>query len=223
VPLGTLRDRREAGGGLVWLAIDPTIEVARTYRVPGQYIGIGEGAAPATFLALAGDPGHPTWEVLVRQGGDAVDALLASEVGAAVHLTHALGAGFPLPLAEGQSLVVVATGSGYAAARPVLRARVRMGLGAQTELFLGVRRRTDVPLSGEVNEWEREGVKVVVCTSREAGATAGRVQEAILRRADAGGSPPAKLFTAGIATVAEDLRGLAPRLGMSPGDIHTNY
>jgi len=225
---GSLKRRSDVGGGLVRLEIEVPEELAATYQRPGQYVSAGLRGRD-TYFALSGEPGDSVWEVLVRAGGDVVDALLGLAVGDEVLLSRALGEGFPMAEAEGRQLFVLATGSGFAAVRPVLRARARDGLGPSTELFLGVRVRKDVPLPDEITALRAQGLPVTVCCSRESakepGVEHGYVQDALRRRAEQkpGQTAGAIVFAAGVEAMVQRLRGTARDLHFDEADIRTNY
>jgi len=201
---------------------------AASYRSPGQYTSIAAGTS-ATYFALAGDPLHSPWSILVRAGGEVVDALLALPLGADIALSPALGEGFPMAGAAGRRLFVVATGSGLAAVRPVVGARLRAGLESSTELFLGVRSGADQPLAAEVTAWRLAGLAVTVCCSRETGGLAGcrpgYVQDALRARAErsAGDVRGALVFAAGADAMIRQLRDVARDLELGETDVRTNY
>jgi NAD(P)H-flavin reductase len=164
MPSAVLSARRDAGGTLllVTLLVEPA--VAAAYVAPGQYI---EVAVPkgAGYFALAGEPGDPAWELLVRSAGGAADDLASLPVGSPLDVSRPLGRGFPLQRAHGRPLVVAAVGSAIAAARPLLRRRIAAGDGRRTVVLLGVRTPDDVPLADEVEQWS-EDTEVILCLSR---------------------------------------------------------
>ncbi len=131
--------------------------------------------------------------------------------------------------AAGRQLFVLATGSGLAAVRPVLRARVHQGFARSTELFLGVRVRAEVPLPNEIAALRAQGLPVTVCCSRESvnepGVERGYVQDALRRRAEQnpGQTAGAIVFAAGVEGMVERLRETARDLHFDEADIRTNY
>jgi len=224
---GRLVRRRDAGGRLTLVELDVSPDLAASYRAPGQYLAL-ELPAKRSYLALAGDPQAARWTLLVRQGAEAGDAIEALPIGASVELSGALGSGFPLPLAAGRRLIIVATGGALAAVRPVIRARIAAGMAASTEVLLGVRSRVDVPLSEEVESTRAEGVALTLCCSREAveepGATTGYVQAALLRCAAAEPSlrSGALVFAAGSPAMIAAVREALVAIGLEASDLHTN-
>jgi NAD(P)H-flavin reductase len=131
--------------------------------------------------------------------------------------------------AAGRRLFVLATGSGVAAIRPVVAARVRAGLATSTEVFLGVRSRVDLPLADELATRRDEGVGVTVCLSRDTvvgvGAASGYVQEALLQRATERPESVkgAMIFAAGASAMVDGVKQVARRLGLPEVDVRTNY
>jgi len=225
---GRLVDREDVGGGLVRHAMEVPSALAETFHAPGQYVSLSL-ASKETYFALAGEPGVSGWEVLVRAGGDVADGLLELPLGGRVGLSKALGEGFPMGEAAGRRLFVVATGSGLAAVRSVLTARLREGLAASTEMLLGVRTRAEVPLATELDAMRREGMAVTVCCSRESidgvGLASGYVQDVLVRRAVDRPSDfeRAIFFAAGTTAMIERLRELARELHVTEADVRTNF
>jgi CDP-4-dehydro-6-deoxyglucose reductase len=224
----TLRARSDAGGGLVRLSIEPPASVATSYAYPGQYVAVNAGGKTAHFV-LAGDPGDAMWELVLRPGGEAAGAALGLAPGERLRVSAAIGAGFPMAEAKGQELIVVVTGSGLAAGRPVVRARVRDGEARATELLVGVRTRAEVPMEAELAEWARVGATVTVCLSREeapaglAGYASGYVQDVARRHVRTAPATRRMIFAAGVKPMIEAVRVLARDLGVHESDVRTNY
>ena len=75
--------------------------------------------------------------------------------------------------------------------------------------------------------WERGGVRVVLCPSREDDAwpgMRGRVQEVAASLAF-GGSPPERcvVFLSGMASMVEGVRATLSRAGVAPERVHSNF
>jgi len=226
--IGVLLDRHDVGGGLIRHEIEPPAGFIGSYQLPGQYVSL-ELWEKHTYFVLAGEPGSKSWEVLVRAGGDVADALLALPTGEPLKVSAALGHGFPMEEAARRKLFVLAAGSGVAAIRPVVAARVRAGLAASTEVFLGVRSRADVPLVEELAMRRSEGVGVTVCLSRDTdggvGAATGYVQDVLRERATERPESVkgAMLFAAGASAMVDGVKHVARRLGLPEADVRTNY
>jgi NAD(P)H-flavin reductase len=218
LPNAVLSGRRDAGGGLLLIGLDVDSALARAYAAPGQYIELqtprGKG-----FFVLAGELGAPTWELLVRNAGDAADVLVNAPVGTSFEVTPPLGDGFPAERATGRQLVVAVVGSALAVARPLVARRSREGAAARTHVYIGARSAADVPLPEEVEGWAQAGVEVVLCLSREelehdrtklpfARRAAGYVQDVVARDVAGGRLHGALVFAAGPAAMLEAVRGL---------------
>ena len=221
MPSAVLSGRRDAGGGLLLITLLVEPAVASSYRAPGQYVEVTVPKG-AGFFVLGGEPGDTAWELLVRNAGDAADALATLPVGSPIDVSRPHGAGFPLDRARGRTRAVVVVGSALGAARPVLRKRIADGEGARTSAFIGVRSAADVPLASEVEEWSRHA-RVVLCLSQAelehhrallpgAARTAGYVQDAVRTSLDASTlAPDALVFAAGPSAMLAELRELARR------------
>lgn len=160
-----LTARRDAGADMLLVGIDVAPELATGYVAAGQYVEVDTGKGKGYFV-LAGGLGESRWELLVRNAGDAADALHSLPLGSPLAVSAPLGQGFPLSNARGRPLVVAVVGSAMAVARPVMRFRIESGDARSTHLFLGVRAARDVPLSDEVSAWLDAGVNEVLCLSR---------------------------------------------------------
>lgn len=222
----TFCSRTDAGGGLIHLSIEPPIAIASTFEHPGQYVLLRVGGKSSHFV-LANDAGDAKWELLVRPSGEVATAALAVPLGQSIEVSRAIGAGFPMGEARGRELLVVVTGSGIAAARPVVRARLREQAARATEVLVGVRTRAEVPLAAEIADWSRAGARVTVCLSREEvpaglrGYAAGYVQD--IARATASAAPGRMIFAAGVRGMVHAIRSLARELGAVESDVRTNY
>jgi sulfhydrogenase subunit gamma (sulfur reductase) len=224
--VATLRSRTDAGGGLVRIAIEPPVSIATTYEHPGQYVVLGIGGKTSYFV-LANDTGDPTWELLVRPMGEVAEAALVVPLGESIEVSAALGSGFPMEEARGRELLLAVTGSGIAAARPVVRARVREHEAHATLVLVGVRTRAEIPLAAELADWSHSGTRVTVCLSREEveagreGFAFGYVQD--VARATLLPTSGRMIFAAGAKGMVHAIRGLAQELGALESDVRTNY
>jgi NAD(P)H-flavin reductase len=88
---------------------------------PGQFSMLwvfGVGELP---ISISGDPGNEDQLVYtVRSVGKATNALVSQKVGASVGVRGPFGTGWPVDVARGLDLVVVAGGIGLAPLRPVI-------------------------------------------------------------------------------------------------------
>ncbi|HZU84262.1 MAG TPA: FAD-dependent oxidoreductase [Polyangiaceae bacterium] len=222
-----LAARSDAGGGMTRMTLDVALEVARTYTAPGQYIEVRADDQTGLFV-LADVPGAPAWELIMRLGGGASDVLLAAPVNASLRVSEAIGPGFPMQDASGQPLIVALAGTGIAAGRPIVRRRVIDGDAARTVVYVGIRTARELPVRGELFEWMRGGVDVIVCLSQRDGAVPeipsapGRVQD-VLRARGVASPSITRVFAVGPPSMVDALKDLASEWGIAPERVYTNY
>jgi NAD(P)H-flavin reductase len=226
-----LFSRRDAGGGMALLEIDVAPDVAATYGSPGQYTEVRAGGETGYFV-LASEPFESRWHLVMRAGGGASEVLLQMPVGDRLEVTGAIGPGFPMTAARGRPVIVVLSGTGVAAGRPLLGRRVADGDAARTEVLLGARTRSEVAMEGDLDRWDRAGVRVVVCLSQDDAVAEGTryvrgyVQDVLRARTTGTARPPSGaplIFAVGMPSMVEALRKLAPALGIKSEDVLTNH
>jgi NAD(P)H-flavin reductase len=227
VPVLDAWDETRAFRG-VRLALPPPL--AREHVRPGQVVkvraaGIGEG-----FFALASapDPGA-TAELLVKRGGRVADAIIAAaSPGGTLAVTRPFGNGFPIEDAEGRDLLLFAAGSAIGPIRALVQHVVtHRNRFARVTLFYGQRRGAEFAYRAEHLDWERRGVRVVLCPSGEDDAwqgLRGRVQE-VARSLAFGGAPPgdAVAFVSGMTAMVDDVRRTLAAAGIPPARVHANF
>ncbi len=204
-------------------------ELAHAHVRPGQVVKVRGRGAGEGFFALASAPGPDgAAELLVKRGGKVADAIAAVPAGGTLELTRPFGAGFPVEDAEGRDLLLFAAGSGIAPIRALVQHVVahRNRFGRVT-LFYGQRRGAEFAYRSEQLEWERRGIRVVLCPSGEDDAwqgLRGRVQE-VARSLAFGGSPPGDTvaFVAGMTAMVEDVRATLAGAGIPPERVHANF
>jgi NAD(P)H-flavin reductase len=204
--------------------------LAREHVRPGQVVKVRATRIGEAFFALASapDPGC-TAELLVKRGGRVADGIAAAaKPGGSLAITRPFGNGFPVEDAEGRDLLLFAAGSGIAPIRAlvqhVLAHRNRFG---RVTLFYGQRRGAEFAYRAEHLDWERRGVRVVLCPSGEDDAwkgLRGRVQE-VARSLAFGGAPPgdAAAFVSGMTAMVEDVRATLAAAGIPPARVHANF
>jgi NAD(P)H-flavin reductase len=197
--------RKPAGGGLTGVVLIPSAEVAASHDTPGQYVEV-RAEGQTGYFVLSSDPGASPWELVLRAGGGASDLLLVMALPAAIEVTVAIGAGFPMGDVRGRELLVALGGTGIAAGPPVVRRRVRDGDARLTRVWVGARNEA-LPLAGEVEAWRAAGVEVTVAD--------GFLDEAMGPHIAA--APEAPIFAVGADAMIAALRSLAP------GRVHTNH
>jgi NAD(P)H-flavin reductase len=225
-----LVSRRDAGGGMTLLEVDPGLQIAASYTSPGQYVEARVGTESGYFV-LAGEPNAPTWYFIMRAGGGASDLLLRMNPPDEFELTAAVGPGFPMTSARGRRLVIALGGTGIAAGGPLVRRRLADGDALRTEVLLGARTRAEVAIQRELDAWTDAGVRLLVCLSQDVVATEDRryvhgyVQDVLRSRAARSGPwlRGGLLFVVGMQSMVQDLRTIASQLGLSPDDVLTNH
>lgn len=198
------------------LGVDAAL--ARAYGSPGQYVELRTSRGRG-FFVLAGDVGVSPWELLVRNAGDAADALVTAELGTSFDISAPLGDGFPVDRALDRHLVVAVVGSALAVARPLLRMRCDGGKASATHLYVGARSAAELPLADEIERWTQSGAEVVLCLSRgeldhdleripAARREPGYVQDVVARHVEGGRIPRAMVFAAGPESMLSAMRDL---------------
>jgi len=203
---------------------------AKDHVRPGQVVKIRAAAVGEGFFALASapDPGA-TAELLLKRGGRVADAsIVAAAPGGALDLSRPFGKGFPVEDAEGRDVLLFAAGSAIGPIRALVQhlATHRPRFGRVT-LFYGQRHGAEFAYRGEHLDWERRGVRVVLCPSGEDDAwpgLRGRVQQ-VARTLAFGGGPPgdAVAFVAGMHAMVEDVRETLAAAGIPPERVHANF
>lgn len=211
----------------VRVALPPAL--ARAHERPGQVVKVRTPAGEAFFaLASAPDPGA-TAELLVKRGGKVSDALVrAAAPGGTLELTRPFGEGFPLAEAEGRDVLLFAAGSAIAPIRALIQHLIvhRNRFGRIT-LFYGQRHGGEFAYRPEHLEWERRGVRVVLCPSAEDDAwqgLRGRVQ-AVARSLAFGGASTgdAVAYVSGMTAMVEDVRRTLAAAGIAPERVRANF
>lgn len=210
------------------LVLPPAL--ARDHVRPGQVVKVRAAGAGEGFFALASapDPGGVA-ELLVKRGGRVADAAIAAaRPGGTLEITRPFGNGFPVEEAEGRDVLLFAAGSAIGPIRALVQHLVthRNRFGRIT-LFYGQRRGAEFAYRAEHLDWERRGVRVVLCPSGEEDAwlgLRGRVQE-VARSLAFGGAPPtdAVAYVAGMTAMVEDVRRTLAAAGIPPARVHANF
>lgn len=156
MPTATVARNDPAGTNLRLLELDAPLD---GYTRPGQYVTVAvQGHEPA-FFAVASAPGAPA-QLLVKREGEPAVHLSSLEPGARIPLSEPLGRGFALERAEGHELVVLCTGSGISACRPVVLGEVARGLPRPVHLYYGVLTPGHRSFLSDLEAWGNAGVKV---------------------------------------------------------------
>jgi sulfhydrogenase subunit gamma (sulfur reductase) len=209
------------------LALPPAL--ARAHERPGQLVKVRTEAGEAFFaLSSAPDPGA-TAELLVKRGGPVADALVRAAVpGRTIPLTRPFGEGFPVEDAEGRDVLLFAAGSAIGPIRALVQHLIaRRNRFGRVTLFYGQRHGAEFAYRSEHLDWERRGVRVVLCPSAEDDAwkgVRGWVQE-VARSLAFGGAPPgeAVAFVSGMTAMVDDVRRTLAAAGVPPARVHANF
>jgi NAD(P)H-flavin reductase len=215
--------------GLRALRLELPAPLALAHERPGQVVKLHTRAGDAYFaLATAPSPSGVE-ELLVKRGGRVADAAIAAaQPGGALDVSAPFGKGFQVEEARGRHVLLFAAGSGIAPIRALVQHILahRDGFDRVT-LFYGQRLGGDFAYRREHLAWERGGIRVVLCPSREHEAwpgVRGRVQE-VARSLAFGGSPPedSVAFVCGMTAMVDDVRATLARAGIPPERVHLNF
>jgi NAD(P)H-flavin reductase len=143
---------------------------------PGQFMMVyafGIGEVP---ISVSGPPNRPGPVVItVRAVGAVTSAVCASEPGAVLGLRGPFGNSWPIDVAEGGDVVVVAGGIGLAPLRPVLlRTLERRDAYGSVALLYGARTPADLLYTDAHAGW-RDAIDVGVTVDSAGGEWTGRV------------------------------------------------
>ncbi len=203
--------------------------LAANHTAPGQVVKVRSRSGEAYF-ALASAPSlGGRADLLVKRGGRIADEVIAATApGASVAVSAPFGKGFPVAEAEGRDVLLFAAGSGIAPIRALVQyftsRRERHG---RITLFYGQRQGGDFAYRGEHLDWERHGVRVVLCPSGPDDAwqgVRGRVQE-VARSLAFGGAPPGDgvAFVCGMSAMVNEVKATLKEAGVPPERVHLNF
>ena len=202
--------------------------LAAAHVLPGQVVKLRTAAGEGYFALASGPEAEPIADLLVKRGGKVADLAAAATAGSSLETSAPFGKGFPVREGVGRHVLLFAAGSGIAPIRALVQhVLARRQDFEQVTLFYGQQRGGDFAYAGEHVAWERGGVRVVLCPSREGDAwngVRGRVQE-VARSLAFGGSPPGEsvAFVCGMHAMVSDVRATLARAGVPPERIHVNF
>ena len=153
----------DAGEGLLHLTLEMPPELELTFTLPGQYQELAIEGHTARPYAIASGPGRGNrFEFLVRRGFPLADAIGKLQVGDTVHVSNVLGPGFPMETVRGRDLLLVATGTGVAPMRAVIKtvALNRKEFG-DVMFYFGGRHGKDFAFEREWLKWESYDIRLV--------------------------------------------------------------
>ncbi len=203
-------------------------DLSASHRIPGQVVKVRTSAGEGYYALASAPAADRRADLLLKRGGRIADAAVAVAVpGAALELTAPFGKGFPVAEADGRDVLLFAAGSGIAPIRSLVQYLLgrREHFGRIT-LFYGQRRGGDFAYRREHPAWERGGVRVVLCPSREDDAwkgVRGYVQEVARTLAFGGSSPGDSVaFISGMHAMVDDVRTVLGHAGVPPARVHLN-
>ena len=232
LPTGVVVEAREQGALYRLLRVRRVNEAATrgmllAHALPGQFVRV-ETAGEQTYFALADapDPAGDALELLIKRGGAVADALFGLVPGDRLAMSDPEGDGFPIDLACGLDLVLVAAGSGIAAIRAVLAAVAkRRNEFGRIALYYGQARAEDFAFASEFLTRRSAALTVTLCASAAAAdwsGARGRVQSALSADAPKWNPTRTAVFVCGMAAMEDEVQALMEAHGVSASRIFTN-
>jgi NAD(P)H-flavin reductase len=138
------------------------------------------------------------------------------------------GDGFPVEDGLDRDVLLFAAGSGIAPIRALVQHVLDdRAIFRRVTLFYGQRHGSEFAYTGEHLDWERGGIRVVLCPSQEDDAwpgVRGRVQEVASSLA-LGGAEPGRTtaFVCGMTAMVDDVRATLAKSGVPPEHVHLNF
>lgn len=150
------------------LAFQDAADAAGFSFHPGQFNmlylpGFGESA-----ISIASDPAEPrALEHTIRYAGMVTRGFSRLKVGSTIGLRGPYGSRWPLELASGKDLLIVAGGIGLAPLRPVILSilRHREAYG-RVQMLYGGRTPQDLLYTDEIDRWQQGGIEIQISVDR---------------------------------------------------------
>jgi NAD(P)H-flavin reductase len=165
------------GVATFWLELQDARRQAAYRSEPGQFNMLlvpGVGEVPISVSAAPGE--QPGIGHTIRFVGLVTRVLERLRPGDVLGLRGPYGTGWPLALARGRDVLVVAGGLGLAPLRPVVRALLaQRGEYGRLVLLYGSRQPADLLYRREYADWQRQGLEVLVTVDRADETWSGRV------------------------------------------------
>ncbi|MEI6224737.1 MAG: oxidoreductase [Deltaproteobacteria bacterium] len=203
--------------------------LAASHTVPGQVVKLRAPSGEAYFALASAPAADATVDLLLKRGGRIADELVASALpGTRIETSAPFGKGFPIGQAEGRDLLLFAAGSGIAPVRALIQHVVaHRNRFRRVSLFYGQRRGADFAYRSEHLDWERHGIRVVLCPSDADEAwpgVRGRVQEVARALALAGSDPAGtEAYVCGMTAMVNEVKGTLKDAGVPPDNVHLNF
>lgn len=199
-------------------------ELKKAHTTPGQFLELSPGPDLKSYFALCNGPETENFELLVKRGGGAADALAAKEAGDTVQTKPPAGKGYPLAEAKGQDLVLMAAGSGIAPIRSVIQhVSAHRDDFKKVFVYYGQQKPGDFAFADELEQWQKAAQVVRVC-SEDGGdwdGPTGYVQDAI--KSDAPDLSRAVAFVCGMKEMVGAVTETLTALGLPEGKVFQNF
>jgi NAD(P)H-flavin reductase len=203
--------------------------LAASHTAPGQVVKVRAPSGEAYFALASAPRADHLADLLLKRGGRIADEVIAAaRPGGTIDVSAPFGKGFPISGAEGRDVLLFAAGSGVAPIRALVQHVVaHRDRFRRVTLFYGQRHGGDFAYRAEHLDWERHGVRVVLCPSSEDEAwpgVRGRVQE-VARALGLAGSDPAgtEAYVCGMTAMVNDVKGTLREAGVPPERVHLNF
>jgi len=140
------------------LVVQPYEEVSETVFGPGQFSMVSVFGVGELPISISGDPLQQKDLVYtVRSVGKATHALVSRKTGEEVGVRGPFGRGWPLDVARGKDVVVIAGGIGLAPLRPVIYEVLQnRDLYGRLIVLYGARSPREVLYRSELKAWARQ-------------------------------------------------------------------
>lgn len=195
-----------------------------SHSLPGQYVRVRVDGLEGVYAIASGpETDAATFELLVKSGSEAADALAAAPVGTQVRVAPPEGLGFPLSHGYGHRVLLFATGSGISAIRSLILAiRQKRAKFRSVTLYFGARTPDAFAYEREIEDWRHNGIDVVRTVSRPGSpgwrGLTGYVQAHLPNEA----FEDAVAFVCGQPEMVDDVRRALQDRGMPAGQIFQN-
>lgn len=195
---------------------------AQRHTAAGQYVVVTPAPGQVAYLALANTPGSARFDLLVKGGADAADALRALAVGDTVEMSDPQGAGFGA-IDPGHDVWFVSVGTALSPVLAALQHALDEGLpAARARLLHGTQRLADVPFQAALDALVARGVQVDIVCSKERGAgLTGYVQAHLPDAFEAPGRTTA--VVCGMPPMQEAVRAAFEARGLGSDAVRHNF
>jgi len=195
--------------------------------VPGHVASLGIEGLGESYFAIASAPDdRGGMEFLVKKGGDVANYLFDIKQGSTVLVKGPLGKGFPIEQYKGRDFLIACVGTAIAPMRSIIRSISyrRNDFGKITVIY-GSRFPEDFSFAGEIKDWEKMNVQVIMTVSRPEGkdwkGKTGHVQSYFADALEKLSQPIVPIC--GMKAMMEESKRELTRLGVPANEILTNY